>query len=372
LLVFLLSIYSCFVLNFRFRWSVSCSHKFAYTGSLQSMIVPPSVSIMQVDLTGAAGGTIAIDSTGSDRAGWGARVTSTFVVTPGDTLYIYVGGQGTSTGGWNGGGEGASRVNYKPNNSGGGGASDIRIGGTALSNRIIVAGGGGGYHYPCYTPYQRGGDAGEIGALGGSIQSSCCCGWTDGGNPCCGNDFLLAGGGGGSSTSGGAAGESCVGYVTYSGSLGNGGGGGTNGGGGGGGYYGGGGGPCGGAGGGGSSYTSGTSTTYYPGVQSGNGEVTITFVSSSTAVPSTTNSSSGAVYVEVIIPVIFGCILIYCCVALVKGLNPFTLKPLTGGGKIVADGGKEYEVTSHCPTKVNGVDGSLEFGNRYNQNCYDN
>ena len=76
----------------------------------------------------------------SEYRGKGGRVTSTMNVNPGDTLYLYVGGIGSSSnggsGGWNGGGNGG---NY----CGGGGASDIRINGTELVNRVIVAGGGG-------------------------------------------------------------------------------------------------------------------------------------------------------------------------------------------------------------------------------------
>ena len=56
-------------------------------------------------------------------------------------IYVYVGGQGSSsaiTGGFNGGGSGIR------NGRGGGGASDIRIGQDSLYSRAIVAGGGGG------------------------------------------------------------------------------------------------------------------------------------------------------------------------------------------------------------------------------------
>ena len=74
-----------------------------------------------------------------DSKGKGGRVTSTMIVTPGDTLYLYVERRFVSTGGsggWNGGGNGGNW------SCGGGGASDIRINGTELVNRIIVAGGG--------------------------------------------------------------------------------------------------------------------------------------------------------------------------------------------------------------------------------------
>jgi len=59
-------------------------------------------------------------------------------VTPGQVLYIYVGGQNA----FNGGGlAGSSGTNTSGN---GGDASDVRLSGTALTNRMIVAAGGGG------------------------------------------------------------------------------------------------------------------------------------------------------------------------------------------------------------------------------------
>ena len=125
---------------------------FTYTGSVQTWIVPPCVTSINVVVAGAKGG--------GNTGGNGARITSTLSVTPGQTLNIYVGGMGTcgnNSGGWNGGGTGhasnPANVNY--NSCGGGGASDIRIGGNALTNRVVVAGGGGaGY--------------GSTGASGGS------------------------------------------------------------------------------------------------------------------------------------------------------------------------------------------------------------
>ncbi len=67
----------------------------------------------------------------------------------GQTLSIYVGGQGQllstgSAGGFNGGGASQTIISRQINFRGsGGGATDIRLGGENLANRIIVAGGGG-------------------------------------------------------------------------------------------------------------------------------------------------------------------------------------------------------------------------------------
>lgn len=70
-------------------------------------------------------------SYGNYAGGNGSAITGQFELKKGDVLYIYCGGEGT-----NGGGS----ANYGK----GGGATDIRLNGTALSNRILVAAGGGG------------------------------------------------------------------------------------------------------------------------------------------------------------------------------------------------------------------------------------
>jgi hypothetical protein len=109
---------------------------------------------------------------GVSVGGRGGKSTGLIYLNAGTTLYISVGDtgktQGTTaeactgktpskaaggTGGWGGdsnGGQGGKEhfdANGKSKGScsgGGGGASDVRLGGTALANRILVAGGGGG------------------------------------------------------------------------------------------------------------------------------------------------------------------------------------------------------------------------------------
>ncbi|HTZ85600.1 MAG TPA: glycine-rich protein, partial [Solirubrobacteraceae bacterium] len=107
---------------------------FHYTGGEQTFIVPSWVSRLQVLAIGGRGG----DS--SRPGGSGAEVTGEVDVTPGELLYVEVGGEGGTSGsytsgGWNGGGEGAG---------GGGGASDIRLwpqsAGLSPDTRLIVAG----------------------------------------------------------------------------------------------------------------------------------------------------------------------------------------------------------------------------------------
>ena len=96
--------------------------------------------------------------TSSAWGGYGGYSTGVLNLTEPTTLYLYVGGQGTSSqsatrgtataGGFNGGGSSMVRystsTSYYSSGGGGGGASDIRIGQDSLYARVIVAGGGGG------------------------------------------------------------------------------------------------------------------------------------------------------------------------------------------------------------------------------------
>lgn len=140
----------------------------------RTYVVPPRVTALRVDMAGAAGG-----GDNAVIAGKGGRVQATLAVTPGQELYIFVGGvgkMGASTvsgagGGYNGGAhaQGAIGSSYA---YGGGGASDIRTGGTALSNRVLIAGGGGGGSYDNdfifhVENFRAGGDGGYFGGTGG-------------------------------------------------------------------------------------------------------------------------------------------------------------------------------------------------------------
>lgn len=173
-----------------------------------SIVVPSGVTSITVDLYGAAGG--------GDNAGLGGRVQGAISVTPGETLYIHVGGWGgQGAGGYNGGGSAPSSA------FGGGGGTDVRRGGNDLGHRVAVAGGGGG---------QNNGNVG--GGHGGGLSGNGASGTAPGSG-----GTQSAGGAGGAADSGGA------GTAGGSGSLGQGGNASfdTPGGGGGGGYYGGGG-----------------------------------------------------------------------------------------------------------------------------------
>jgi hypothetical protein len=172
------------------------SATFGFTGAVQTFVLPENAQWIAVTVIGASAGA------GSQGIpGYGAKVTAKIPIWSGagTTLYIYVGGVGAlhtacvfnspAPGGWNGGGTGQGCA------SGGGGASDIRLGGTMLSNRIITAGGGGGYFEydgSCGSP--KGGDAGYTGITGDASLNIWGCG--SGGS----------GGGGGTTTAGGSAG----------------------------------------------------------------------------------------------------------------------------------------------------------------------
>ena len=229
---------------------------FNYTGNMQTWTVPAGVTSITVDARGSKGGDCIYNQPGikpDDLGGLGGRVIAEYPVTPGQVLNVFVGGIP-----YNGGGTGNGAL-VQPH---GGGASDIRIGGTSLTDRVIIAGGGGGAGNNCSNTAERGGK-------GGGLTGET--GWQ------CGTQTGTEPGLGGTQSAGGAGGTS----PATSGTLGiggNGGGSGSASGGGGGGYYGGGGAAYGGAGGG-SSYTNplATSVAHTQGFQNGTGQVIISY-----------------------------------------------------------------------------------------------
>lgn len=121
---------------------------YPYTGAVQSITLPAGE--YKLEVWGAQGGSY---STYYGGAG-GYSVGTLTLTDDSTTLYIYVGGQPTSTsstsaaitGGFNGGG--AARVHSYSGTTtycqAGGGGTDIRLGQDSLYARVIVAGGGGG------------------------------------------------------------------------------------------------------------------------------------------------------------------------------------------------------------------------------------
>ncbi|CAN2228028.1 Listeria/Bacterioides repeat [Candidatus Nanopelagicaceae bacterium] len=247
--------------------------------------VPTGVTSIKVDARGAQGGW------GDYAPGSGGQVIGTLTVTPGETLYMYVGDQGsdkgTSTnpllgrGGFNGGGFGGQggAVSGGMNGAGGGGATDIRTTINIASSRVVVSGGGGGTTYQGNSCCRNIGGGGNGGGTTGAQTTT-----SDG-----------SGGGGGTQSAGGysygaaaGAGFGGAGEDPTSPSALGGGGGGS-------GYYGGGGGggPWRTGGGGGSSYVSNsrfTSTTNSQGVNCAPGFLAITIGNDTSQVPPLPNT----------------------------------------------------------------------------------
>jgi hypothetical protein len=122
--------------------SSSVTRTFTYTGGDQVFEVPDGVTSLDVVAVGARGGT----SGGGIPGGFGAVASARVAVTPGQILFVAVGGNGAVvSGGFNSGSDGGA--GYGPG-GGGGGKTDIRTiarGETgSFNSRLILAGGGGG------------------------------------------------------------------------------------------------------------------------------------------------------------------------------------------------------------------------------------
>jgi len=157
--------------------------------------VPAGVTSINVDARGGQGGWGIYGYSNG-----GGQVRGTLTVTPGETLYLYIGDQGSPAGGvlssyvgrpgYNGGGWGGTTTSNATTNGaqmggGGGGATDIRTS-TALSDRIVIAGASGGSAYGqgnscCYTIGWGGAGGGTTGGVtttsdgssgGGGTQSA--------------------------------------------------------------------------------------------------------------------------------------------------------------------------------------------------------
>lgn len=287
----LLSILSGFAQNLNInsalkRPVVNNVFNFSYTGAIQRFVVPNRVTSIQINAVGAKGGT----GLGGQPGGAGANITSTFNVSPGQILYVVVGGfpgqseiakfgyagnggVATNTAGNGGAGGGLSGVftSNSPSNDnalivaggGGGGAgtggTSGYTGGAALNANNGTAGNGtGGLNYPMSSRYQFGYGASTTAAGVGGIAFD--------NNP--GNN-----GGDGGNLTGGAGGTGTI----WQGA-----------GGGGGGFYGGGGGAGGGSanggGGGGSSKSTSGFNSFGTPNSTGDGSVTITCLSNSSLV----------------------------------------------------------------------------------------
>ena len=119
---------------------------YEYSGSYQQLKIEKTGNY-KIELWGAQGASY------GTTGGFGSYTKGQIHLSSGDTLYVYVGGQGSGkTGGWNGGGNGSYSSNGYA--AGGGGSTDIRLVPTSasepwnefesLKSRIMVAAGGSG------------------------------------------------------------------------------------------------------------------------------------------------------------------------------------------------------------------------------------
>ncbi|MFA4929111.1 MAG: glycine-rich protein [Patulibacter sp.] len=132
--------------------ALAVTQTFSTPGATQ-FTVPAGITSISVDASGGQGGGALQTPPFRCQGGAGSRVQGTMTVTPGQALWVVVGGAGgdaigtpqSTAGGYNGGGNGRSQ---QWPSGGGGGASDIRTlpvaNGATLGSRLLIAGGGGG------------------------------------------------------------------------------------------------------------------------------------------------------------------------------------------------------------------------------------
>ena len=122
---------------------VPSTYSFSYTGALQKFIVPNRVTSIQVNAIGAKGGT----GGGGQPGGAGANITSTINVTPGQVVYVVVGGfpGQSATAKYGFAGNGGTANSASGFGGAGGGLSGVFNSITpSNASALVVAGGGGG------------------------------------------------------------------------------------------------------------------------------------------------------------------------------------------------------------------------------------
>jgi Glycine rich protein len=122
--------------------------KFGYTGQATTWTVPAGVTSIHLEAAGGTGGNFGANL---GTGGYGADITGTLAVTPGETLVLGVGGSGStnkSDGGWGYDGMtgGPSNTAKESDRSGGSGGGATFVGvqdGSTVTPLVIAAGGGG-------------------------------------------------------------------------------------------------------------------------------------------------------------------------------------------------------------------------------------
>lgn len=134
---------------------VPSTYSFSYTGGIQKFIVPNRVTSIQVNAIGAKGGT----GGGGQPGGAGANITSTINVTPGQVVYVVVGGfpGQSATAKYGFAGNGGTANSASGFGGAGGGLSGVFNSITpSNASALVVAGGGGGTGTGGTTGYNGG------------------------------------------------------------------------------------------------------------------------------------------------------------------------------------------------------------------------
>ena len=155
------------------QW-VQTVYNYDYTGGVQTFTAPVA-GTYQLQVWGAQGhASRNWNATAVGTPGYGGYSYGNVALSSGQTLYIIVGGQGSTSGaGYNGGGAGSG--GYTSGDAGGGGATHIAKNNNRgvlanyasyTSEVLIVAGGGGG------TGYQNGDEGGRDAGNGGGTSGA--------------------------------------------------------------------------------------------------------------------------------------------------------------------------------------------------------
>ena len=79
---------------------VAQTSTYNYTGGVQIYTVPAGITSLGIDAIGACGGGYYASGGSAGPVTLGGRVQCTLNVTPGQVLYVYVGGRGGDFNGW--------------------------------------------------------------------------------------------------------------------------------------------------------------------------------------------------------------------------------------------------------------------------------
>jgi hypothetical protein len=189
--------------------TATCTYTYSYTGASQQFTPPSGVASITYALSGGGGGTGGQYNGLGGKGGEGASVSGSLGgLTPSTTLNVYVGGRGsdgkynTVAGaggyGYGSGGTGGSvsANNLYASGGGGGGASALLTGSTPVAIAAGGAGGGGGGAFGSTGgPGGASGANGSTGSLGGNNGGTA--GGETGHDGGAGQAPVLSGGGGG-------------------------------------------------------------------------------------------------------------------------------------------------------------------------------